>query len=240
MVLRRENHPNLLGQVRLLGPVGVADLNRRPLRPEARFIAAHAGRTWELSWRVCPRASVEARAGTRRSVTPSVTRSAAGPRDGAPRGYPSLSRPARGGRAYHHEKKEHPENTVQTFIGIAADREKSNTAGPMPTATPSAACEGPLVRLAVLAGAYPRGARQRGRRFPCRLSRGTMPLPRRCTPGLAHRAPRRRHRFPGGTTGSHSCRKRSSVGAGKASAGQLARNIVEACKGECRYSLTSN
>ena len=80
---------------------------------------------------------------------------------------------------------------------------------------PSAACGGRLVRLAALAGSHPRGARQRGRRFPCRLSRGTMPPPRRCTPGPAHRAPRRRRRFPGGTTGSHSCRERSSVGAGK-------------------------
>ena len=30
-------------------------------------------------------------------------------------------RPARSSRAYHYEKKKHRENTVQTFIGIAAD-----------------------------------------------------------------------------------------------------------------------
>jgi len=39
-----------------------------------------------------------------------------------------MSRPARGGRAYHREKDEHPENAVQSFIGIAADHEKSNAA----------------------------------------------------------------------------------------------------------------
>jgi hypothetical protein len=63
---------------------------------------------------------------TRRS---SLNRSAAGPGDGCPAVIQSPSRPARGSRAYHREKKEHPENTVHTFTGIAADREKGNTAG---------------------------------------------------------------------------------------------------------------
>ena len=54
---------------------------------------------------------------------------AAGPGDGRPAVTQSPPRPACGGRAYHHEKKEHPDNSVQTFIGIAADREESNAAG---------------------------------------------------------------------------------------------------------------
>jgi hypothetical protein len=75
-------------------------------------------------------------AGVRRSlcrgeaiVTQLVTRSVAGPGDGRPAVIQSPPRPARSGRAYHYEKEVHPENTVPTFIGIAADREESNTAG---------------------------------------------------------------------------------------------------------------
>jgi len=37
--------------------------------------------------------------------------------------------PARGSRAYHHKKKQHPENAAQAFIGIAPDHEKSKAAG---------------------------------------------------------------------------------------------------------------
>jgi hypothetical protein len=63
-------------------------------------------------------------------VTQLATRSVARPQDGRrPAVTQSPPRPARGGRAYHHQKKEHPENSVQTFIGIAADREESNAAG---------------------------------------------------------------------------------------------------------------
>ena len=61
----------------------------------------------------------------------SVGRSAVRPGwgDGCPAVTQSPPRPARGGRAYHHKDKEHPENSVQTFIGIAADSEDSNAAG---------------------------------------------------------------------------------------------------------------
>ncbi len=74
--------------------------------------------------------SVDVRAGTRRSSLSQSLDRALGP-PGWPcngSGSPSMSRPARGGRAYHREKNEHPENPVQTFIGIAADHEKSNAA----------------------------------------------------------------------------------------------------------------
>jgi len=36
---------------------------------------------------------------------------------------------ARGDPAHQHEKKEHPDKTVQTFPGVAAGRLKSNTDG---------------------------------------------------------------------------------------------------------------
>ena len=44
---------------------------------------------------------------------------------------------ARGDRAHHHEKQEHPDNAVQTFPGIAAGRQKSKyRQAPMPTTMP--------------------------------------------------------------------------------------------------------
>jgi len=101
---------------------------------------------------------------------------------------------------------------------------------------PSAVCECRLVRLAVLAGACPRGARQRGRRFPYRPSPGTMSPPRRRTPGLAHRAPRRRRRCPGGTTGSHSYRKRNSVGAGQTAAERSRTQLTTGRRGAVSHS----
>lgn len=61
-------------------------------------------------------------------VTALVTRSACRAADGRPAALQSSPRPACGGRAYHHEKKEHPHDAVYTFGGIAADREESNTA----------------------------------------------------------------------------------------------------------------
>jgi hypothetical protein len=66
---------------------------------------------------VCPRVCLEVRAGEEISLSHAVGCRAG---DGGPVTQ-SPSRPARGDGTHHREKKEHQDNAVQRFIGIAAD-----------------------------------------------------------------------------------------------------------------------
>ncbi len=62
-------------------------------------------------------------------VTQLVTRLSGRGGGWPPCGYPVAARPSPRRPCTSHEKKEYPDNSAQTFIGIAADREESNAAG---------------------------------------------------------------------------------------------------------------